>query len=74
MCVSLACHHCPAVVAASQRIAILNPLVKAQMLDANLYPALVERYGITRVPFVILNDETTFTGPRTIEELTGMLG
>ncbi len=74
VCVSLACHHCPAVVAASQRIAILNPLVKAQMLDANLYPALVERYGITRVPFVILNDETTFTGPRTIEELTGMLG
>lgn len=74
VCVSLACHHCPAVVAASQRIAILNPLVEAQMLDANLYPALVERYGITRVPFVILNDETTFTGPRTIEELTGMLG
>lgn len=74
VCVSLACHHCPAVVAASQRIAILSPLVEAQMLDANLYPALVERYGITRVPFVILNDENTFTGPKTIEELVGMLG
>ena len=74
VCVSLACHHCPAVVAASQRIAILNPMVEAQMLDANLYPELVERYGITRVPFVILNDETTYTGPKTIEELVGMLG
>ena len=74
ICVSLACHHCPTVVAACQRIAILSPMVEAQMLDANLYPALVEKYGITRVPFVILNDQTTFTGPKTMEEMVGLIG
>lgn len=70
ICVSLACHHCPGVVIACQRIAMLNPLVKAEMYDANLYPDLVKDYQIERVPLVILNDRDTYAGPRTIEDFT----
>ena len=64
ICVSLACHHCPGV---------LNPLVQAQMYDANLYPDLVEAYQIERVPLVIINDGQVYTGPRSIEDLTQLL-
>lgn len=69
ICVSLACHHCPNVVIACQRIAMLNEMVHAQMYDANLYPDMVEAYKIERVPMVIVNDKEVFLGPRSIEDL-----
>ena len=69
ICVSLGCHHCSGLVASCQRIAMLNPLIEAEMIDANLYPDLVERYQIKRVPFMIVNDKDTYTGPRTLEDL-----
>lgn len=68
ICVSLACHHCPGVVMACQRIAMMNPCITAEMYDANLYPDLVEQYKIERVPVVILNDRDIFMGPRTLED------
>lgn len=69
ICVSLGCHHCSGLVTACQRIAMLNPLIEAEMIDANLYPELVEQYQIKRVPFMIVNDRDTYTGPRSIEDL-----
>lgn len=71
--VSLSCHHCPGVVIACQRIAMMNPLVSAEIYDGNLYPDLVEQYGITRVPMVVLNEKDSFTGPRSIEDLVQLL-
>lgn len=69
ICVSLGCHHCAGLVTACQRIAMLNPVIEAEMIDANLYPDLVETYQIKRVPFMIVNDRDTYTGPRSIEDL-----
>ncbi|MDO5411279.1 MAG: thioredoxin family protein [Lachnospiraceae bacterium] len=69
ICVSLGCHHCSGLVASCQRIAMLNPLIEAEMIDANLYPDLVAQYHIERVPFMIVNDKDTYTGPRNIEDL-----
>ncbi len=71
--VSLSCHHCPGVVIGCQRIAMLNPLVTADMYDANLYPDLVEKHKIERVPLVVLNDNDAFTGPREIDDLVQLL-
>lgn len=73
VCVSLACHHCPGVVNASQQIAILNPNVEAEMLDASLYKGLQEKYGIKRVPFMIINDEETHMGSKGMEEIINLL-
>ena len=69
ICVSLACHHCPGVVIACQRIAMLNPAVTAEMYDGGLYPDLVDAYHIERVPALIVNDSDVFLGPRSIEDL-----
>lgn len=66
--VSLACHHCPHVVAACQKIAFANPHVQVEMYDANLYPELVEKYKIQRVPMTVVNDSTVIMGEKTIEE------
>lgn len=73
ICVSLACHHCPNVVAACQQVAILNPNVEAEMIDAALYEALVTKYKIERVPMMIVNDSDVYMGNKTIEDIVTLL-
>lgn len=73
LCVSLACHHCAQLVASAQRVAWENPLVTAHMIDANLYPGLVEKYQIQRVPLTVLNGDKTVPGGKTMAELTTLL-
>lgn len=73
VCVSLACHHCAQLVASAQRVAWENPLVTAHMVDANLYPDLVAKYQIQRVPLTVLNGDTTVPGGKTMAELTTLL-
>lgn len=71
--VSLACHHCPHVVAACQKIAIANPNVTADMYDAKLYPDIIEKYHIERVPMVVINDTHVVMGQKSIEEIVNRL-
>lgn len=73
ICVSLSCHHCPKVVAACQQIAILNPHIEAEMIDAALYSDLVDEYQIERVPMMIVNDNEIHMGNKTIEEIVALL-
>ena len=73
VCVSLACHHCPKVVTAAQQIAALNDNIEAEMIDAGLYPDLVEKYGIERVPVIIINDDRKYIGAKTIDELMDLV-
>lgn len=71
--VSLACHHCPHVVAACHKLAYLNPNVQAHMYDANLYPDLVEKYKIERVPMMVVNESNIYYGKKSIEEIANLL-
>ncbi len=73
ICVSLSCHHCPGVVTACQQIAILNPGIEAEMIDAALYPELVEKFNISRVPMIITDDHDIYMGSKTIEEIVNLL-
>lgn len=73
VCVSLACHHCAGVVAACQQIAILNPNIEAEMIDAALYEDLIVQYKIERVPVIIFNDKEIHMGGKTIEEILALL-
>lgn len=73
ICVSLACHHCPKAVAVCQQMAVFNKGIEAEMIDANLFPELVEKYNIERVPMIIINDEITMTGVKTLEEMTEII-
>ena len=73
VCVSLACHHCPGVVAACQQLAMLNPNIEAEMIDARLYEDLVKKYQIERVPFLIVNDQDTYMGNKTMEDIVNLL-
>lgn len=67
--VSLACHHCAQMVISCLRMAALNPGIRAQMVDANLFPDYVKKYGIERVPMTVINDAHTLMGGKSLEEV-----
>ena len=73
ICVSLGCAHCSQLVAAAHRIAWENENVTAHMIDANLYPGLVEQLNIQRVPLTVVNGRDQFPGGKTMAELTTLL-
>lgn len=67
--VSLACHHCPHVVAACQKLAVEKSTISVATYDAKLYPDIVEKYDIQRVPITIINSEHKLIGQKTAEEI-----
>lgn len=71
--VSLSCHLCPDVVMASQRLAIENNNIEAEMLDLSEFPELKSKYKIMSVPAIIVNDEKLFFGAKKIDEIIGLL-
>ncbi|WP_218312503.1 alkyl hydroperoxide reductase subunit F [Alteromonas antoniana] len=60
--ISLSCHNCPDVVQAVNQFALLNPHIKAEMIDGGLYQNLVEERDIQGVPSVYLNGELFANG------------
>ena len=73
ICVSLACAHCCQLVANAHRVAWENPNVTVHMIDANLYPELVERLDVQRVPLTVIDGKAKHPGGKTMAELTTLL-
>ncbi len=72
VCVSLSCHHCQSVVTVGQTLALLSPNVECVMIDARLYPDLVEKYKLSRVPAILIG-EIIYMGEKDMEELLSLL-
>lgn len=70
---TLSCTNCPDVVAGSQRIAALNPGIRAEMYDLSKFPEYKERYQIMAVPCMVLDGDKTFFGKKSLEEILEIL-
>lgn len=71
--VSLSCHYCAETVILGQHIAALHKNVRVQMTDAGLYPSLIEKYSLERVPVIVLDEEYRLIGGKSMEELLDFL-
>lgn len=71
--VSLSCHHCAKQVMNCQQIAFLYNQVAASMYDARLYPDLVEKYKIERIPMTIIDGKNVLMGVKEIDDLIDCL-
>ncbi len=67
--VSLSCHHCANQVIICQQMAAHAEPIEARMIDARLYPQLVEQYKIERIPMTVINDREVVMGVKTAEEM-----
>lgn len=67
--ISLTCPYCPAAVSAAHRIAIENPKVRADMVDAGTFPQLAVKYNVSSVPKTVINERIEIIGAEPIEKL-----
>ncbi len=71
--VSLSCTMCPEVVMATQRVASLSEKVNASMLDLAHFPKLKDKYQVMSVPCMVVNDEHSFFGKKSLPEVVSLL-
>lgn len=73
VCVSLSCHLCPDVVVSSQRIAIENKNIEAEMLDISGFKDIKDKFKVMSVPAIIVNDEKIYFGAKKIDEIISLI-
>lgn len=56
------CPYCPRVARMAHHLAMENPLIVADVIGANEFQALSERYGVRTVPKTIINNRIEFVG------------
>jgi len=56
------CPYCPAAVRTAHKFAILNPLIRAEMVEAIEFPHLAQRYSVRGVPRTIVNEKWSLEG------------
>jgi alkyl hydroperoxide reductase subunit F len=71
--ISLSCQNCPDVVQAINLMAVLNPRVRATMIDGALFQAEVESKQIMAVPSLYMNGQSFGQGRMTVEEIVAKL-
>jgi alkyl hydroperoxide reductase subunit F len=71
--ISLSCQNCPDVVQAINLMAVLNPRVRATMIDGALFQTEVEAKQIMAVPTLHLNGQPFGQGRMSVEEILAKL-
>ena len=76
--VSLTCTMCPETVLASQRIASLNPAVRAEAYDVAHFPELRDHYGAMSVPCIVITradgTQRVEFGKKSIPQMLELIG
>ena len=65
--VTLSCPHCPGAVQKAHKLAMLNKNVTGEMVEAQTFYELSEKFNVTGVPKIIINDSLELVGNQPIE-------
>ncbi len=60
--VTASCPYCPRAARTAHMMAIESEMVKADVIMANEFPELSQRYNVMAVPKVVINEDTSFEG------------
>lgn len=60
--VTPSCPYCPRVARLAHQLAMANPMIVAEVIEANEFPELSERYRVRSVPKTVINDRIEFVG------------
>jgi glutaredoxin-like protein len=60
--ITLTCPYCPRAVHTAHQMAIESEMVKGDMVEATEFPQLSNRYVVSAVPKVVINEEVDFEG------------
>lgn len=71
--VTLSCPHCSGAVSKAHRIAMLNENVQAEMIEAQTFHDLSNKYQVSSVPKIVINDEDDFVGNQPLDTFLEMI-
>jgi glutaredoxin-like protein len=71
--VTLTCPYCPAAVGTAHRLAVENSKIKADMVDAGIFPHLTQKYQVSGVPRIIINESHALVGAQPIEKFLDVI-
>jgi len=60
--VTPSCPYCPGAVRTAHKLATEYPQITGDMVEAQEFPDLSQKYGLCGVPMIIINDKVGFTG------------
>lgn len=65
--VTLSCPHCPGAVQNAHRLAMLNPNIEGEMIEAQTFYELSSKYKVSGVPKIVINETIELVGNQPIE-------
>ena len=65
--VTLACPHCPGAVQKAHKIALMNPNIDAEMIEAQTFMDLSHKFNVSGVPKIVINDTYELIGNQPIQ-------
>lgn len=71
--VTATCPYCPGAVVTGHRLAMENPHIKADMVDATIYPELSIKYAVRGVPKIVINEDRDLVGNQPVTEFLRIL-
>ena len=71
--VTLSCTMCPDLVIACQRIATLNPNIRAEVYDIQHFDELRKKYNVMSVPCLVINDDKVSFGKKNINQVLDLI-
>jgi glutaredoxin-like protein len=71
--VTLSCPYCPTAVVNSHKLALENKNISAEMIESSTFPHLANKYNVTGVPKIIINDKEELTGAQPIDKIIDII-
>ena len=71
--VTLSCTMCPDLVIACQRIATLNPNIRAEVYDIQHFDELRKKYNVMSVPCLVINGDKVSFGKKNINQVLELI-
>ncbi|HSN65814.1 MAG TPA: thioredoxin family protein [Fusibacter sp.] len=65
--VTLSCPHCAGAVQKAHKLALESKMIDAEMIEAQTFDELSEKFGVSSVPKIVINDQYEFVGNQPFE-------
>ncbi|SMP46482.1 protein disulfide oxidoreductase [Anoxynatronum buryatiense] len=65
--VTLGCPHCSGAVEKAHKLALSNEYIDAEMIEAQTFYDLSDRFNVSSVPKIVINDDFEFVGNQPLE-------
>ena len=66
--ITLSCPHCPGAVQKAHKLAMMNPMIDAEMIEAETFGELSMKHNVSGVPKIVINDQYDLLGNQPLQE------